>query len=451
MAPRNSELRAAMMAYVSAAMHVLAERIQCGARVIAVREEYWERQPGTDDFLRQERPQPMWDTLYSPAIQELRTLHEYGACAAAIDADPIVSLQLGILVGVGGIQSIYSAELVMARTVLRILAEQDRPGFQEDLFDREYSALEQAFYEDRVPAEIIAPLTGFSMEAERIELEENLAITPLTEEERARYAELGEFVTDTHASGVPRFAVRSNCRVPNLVGEHTPEQEEKTKAFIEEVWRFDAQLRDLELVLGAYKAGRYEMRRRDVSIHSWFQTDPGSSYAQMIPEGYALNEEEGGHLPAFWREVQSAGLEHKKRRYIGVALRRLRYAAGRERMEDRLVDLVVAAEALFPGVAGKPSSTELSYRLSTYAAGFLGENPEERWSIFERMREAYSLRSSIVHGITVDEGKVAQVVMDVEGFVRDGLRKAIGLAAASPGESGKLAEEKDLVFPPEVG
>ncbi|MDP9383129.1 MAG: HEPN domain-containing protein [Chloroflexota bacterium] len=451
MAPRNPELHTAMLAYVPAAMQVLAVRIQAGARVIAIREEYWERQPGTDDFLRQERARPLWDTLYSPAIEELRSLREYGECAAAIERDPTVACQLGILVGVGGIQSTYLAELVMARTVIRILSDLGRPGFEEGPFDREYAALEQAFYEDSAPAEIVAPLTGFSIEAERIELDEDLAIVPLTEEDRARYAELGEFVTDTHASGVPRFAVRSDCRAPKLVGERTPEQEEKARAFVEEVWRFDARLRDLELVLGSYKTGRYEMRRRDVRIHSWFPTNPGLFYAQMLPQGYGLNEQEAADLPAFWREVQNAGIEHKKRGYLGVALRRLRYAAGRERMEDRLVDLVVAAEALFPGVVGKPSSAELSYRLAMYVAGFLGKDQEERRSIFERMREAYRLRSEIVHGVVVDEGRVAQVVTDVEGFVREGLKKAVGLAAASPGGSGKLAEEKDLTFPSEIG
>lgn len=451
MAPRNPELRAAMQAYVSKAMRLLAEHIQAGVRAIAISEGYWQRQSGTDDFVSQERPRLLWNTLYGTAIEELRAMREYGECTAAIEADPIISPQLGILVGVGGIQSTYSAELLMASTVLRVLSELGRPGFEAGLFDREYAALEQAFYEDSAPAEIIAPLTGFSMEAERIELDENLVIAPLTEEERTRYAEFGEFVTDTHASGVPRFAVRSSCKVPKLIGERTPEQDEKAKAFMDEIWRFDARLHDLELALGAYKAGRYEMPRRDVRIHSWFPTDPGSSYAQMLPEGYVLSEREAADLPGFWREVRNSRLELNKRGYIGVSLRRLRYAAGRERLEDRLVDLVVAAEALFPGVVGKPSSAELSYRLSIYVAGFLGNNQEERSSIFERMREAYELRSKIVHGVVVDEGKVAQVVTDVESFVREGLKKAIGLAAASPGRSGKLAEEKDLVFPSEIG
>ncbi len=167
----------------------------------------------------------------------------------------------------------------------------------------------------------------------------------------------------------------------------------------------------------------------------------------ILPERYRLNQEEASGLLAFWRETRSSGLERKNRRYLGVAMRRLRYAIGRERLEDRLVDLVVAAEALFPGIVGKPSSTELSYRLSMYVAGLLGGNQEERRLIFARMRQAYALRSSIVHGDAVDERTVAQLVQDVERFVREGLRKAIKLASAAPGGGAKLIEEEDLTFP----
>ncbi len=445
---KNPELRAAMRTYVHEGMRILSERILAGDRVPALTEDVWEPREGDrDGFVRQQQHRPLWDMFAWPAIEHLRGLPEYAECVRAIEADAVISIQMGILVGVGGVQRTYSPESVMTQVLLRLVHERGQPTFDEELFEREYAAMEEAFHEDWAPVEILAPLTGFSMEAGRIDLDDGLSIEPIPEEDRVRYAELGEFVADVFASGVPRFTVRSSSRAPKLVGELTPEQQERHGAFLRDVSHFDERLRDLELALGAYKSGRYEMRRRDVRIRSWFPTDLGASYAGMLPEGYRLDEDEAGGLAAFWRETRSSGSERKNRRYLGVAIRRLRYAQTRERLEDRLVDLVIAAEALFPGIVGKPSSAELRYRLSMYVAGFLGSDREERRSIFERMRRAYDRRSSIVHGDAVDEGTVAQLVQDVEQFVREGLRKAIELAAAAPGGGAKLVEEEELAFP----
>lgn len=445
---KNPELRAAMRAYVHEGMRVLSGRISVEIPIPVLTEDSWE--PDEDDqdrFVRQQRHRPVWDIFVRAAIEQLRALPEYAACVRAIEADSAIASQMRILVGVGGLQRTYSPETVMMRVLLRLVDARGRPTFDEDLFEREYAAMEEAFREDWAPVDILAPLTGFSMEAERVDLDDGLAIEPIPDEDRVRYAELGEFVADVFASGVPRFAVRSSSRAPKLLGEPSPDPDERQRAFFQDVSLFEERLRDLELALGAYKSGRFEMRRRDVRIRSWFPTDLGASYAGILPQGYSLDPDEAGALTAFWRETRSSGSERKNRRYIGVAMRRLRYAQGRERLEDRLVDLVVAAEALFPGVVGNTSGTELSYRLSMYVAGFLGKDQEERRSIFERMREAYALRSKIVHGVVVDEGRVAQVVTDVEGFVREGLRKAIEMAAAKPGGGAKLIEEEELAFP----
>ncbi len=446
--PKNPGLHVAMRAYVHEAMRVLPGRLSAENPIPVLTEDLWEPDEGDQDrFVRQQRHRPLWDIFVRAAIEQLRALPEYAACVRAIEADSAISGQMGILVGVGGVQRTYSPETVMMHVLLRLVDAGGQPAFDEDLFEREYAAMEEAFREDWAPVEILAPLTGFSMEAERIDLDDGLSIEPIPDEDRVRYAELGEFVTDVFASGVPRFAVRSSSHAPKLLGELTPDQEEQHRAFVREASRFDERLRDLELALGAYKSGRFGIVRRDVRIRSWFPTDLGASYAGMLPEGYSLGADETQGLATFWREMRSSGFERKNRRYLGVAMRRLRYAQTRERLEDRLVDLVVAAEALFPGVVGNTSGTELSYRLSMYVAGFLGKDQEDRRSIFERMREAYGLRSKIVHGVVMDEGRVAQVVTDVEGFVREGLRKAIEIAAAKPDGGAKLIEEEELVFP----
>lgn len=81
--------------------------------------------------------------------------------------------------------------------------------------------------------------------------------------------------------------------------------------------------------------------------------------------------------------------------------------------ELRLILLVMAAEALF----SDDDRGELAYRLSTRMAGLHGDTSSERRRCFERAREAYNLRSRLLHGgiykrkgefLTVSSAKVQE-------------------------------------------
>lgn len=310
MGASNGQLRAAVRAYAAAALGALDRRVRAGARVPAVAEGYWDRQPETDDFLRQGRRAPLWQHLYGEALGELSALPEYRACAEAIGRDPTIAAQLGVPVGMPtGWRAPYTPENLMAAVVLGMLRRQGRPHYDEGHFEREYEAMWRAFSEDWAPAELVAPITGLGAATDRIELGKGLAITPLSDEERALYVDFGEFVTDGIASGVPRFAVRRALRAQKLVGEPTPELSGPQRALAEEVRRFDAQLGDLDLALRAFKPGRYELRRGRLRIESWFPTNSGSSSGVLLHGvGYTLDAVEAEELAGFWRKVQGAGL-----------------------------------------------------------------------------------------------------------------------------------------------
>lgn len=67
----------------------------------------------------------------------------------------------------------------------------------------------------------------------------------------------------------------------------------------------------------------------------------------------------------------------------------------------RISQYCTALECLFAS-----SNTELKHRLSERAAFFIGENPEERRSIYNSISNAYSIRSSVVHGDTINQKKL---------------------------------------------
>lgn len=77
-------------------------------------------------------------------------------------------------------------------------------------------------------------------------------------------------------------------------------------------------------------------------------------------------------------------------------LDRLNAAKRRKGAVDRSIELGVAAEALFLRYGGEDQS-ELSFRLATRAAWFLGSSRAEREQIFNCFRVLYEARSKAVH------------------------------------------------------
>ena len=123
---------------------------------------------------------------------------------------------------------------------------------------------------------------------------------------------------------------------------------------------------------------------------------------------------------------------------LGIALRRVRDAPLRLGLEDTLIDLVIAAEALFLTDAGKAEDRgELTYRLALRAAVFINDPPPRRGQVLRFFRGAYRARSAVVHGsqptrLRALDGSiatVADVVADLERLMRLALHQAVVILA----------------------
>ncbi|MGI8514433.1 MAG: hypothetical protein ACR2NT_04695 [Acidimicrobiia bacterium] len=79
---------------------------------------------------------------------------------------------------------------------------------------------------------------------------------------------------------------------------------------------------------------------------------------------------------------------------LEIPLRRLRQACLRTHPEDRLVDLMIAAEALFLSGELNESRFKLAVRSSS-STGVAGHSSS---AVFEFMKKAYRFRSKVVHG-----------------------------------------------------
>jgi hypothetical protein len=157
----------------------------------------------------------------------------------------------------------------------------------------------------------------------------------------------------------------------------------------------------------------------------------------------------------FWQSFQSAA--DKNRSFLDVAIRRFGYAHERQQAEDRTIDLMISAEALFLSDYNKDKYFgEIRYRLSLRAALFLSNEPESRRTVFRWMRDAYDLRSKLAHGGDLSGAKLPkrpdETILDIQEFVaaiqtyiRLALVKAIHLVN-DPSAPRNLVEWDDLVF-----
>ena len=121
--------------------------------------------------------------------------------------------------------------------------------------------------------------------------------------------------------------------------------------------------------------------------------------------------------------------------FLSTGTMRFNSSYERRDLADRLVDLVVALEALF----GDGESGSISYKVATRCAYWLYPQGEERLATFESLRKLYGMRNSVIHGgsnASPTEGQVDQL----EAMVRMSLVRFLDYRA----ETATTPHGKDL-------
>jgi hypothetical protein len=114
---------------------------------------------------------------------------------------------------------------------------------------------------------------------------------------------------------------------------------------------------------------------------------------------------------------------------VRLAVRRFEsvYTRGVRQREDRIVDELIALEAL----AG--SGTELRFRLAFRVSSLLASDDDERLMLFEAMKRYYAIRSKIVHGSDLQAAERALVDDDAE--LRDIVRRLVRAVISATGHT----------------
>jgi len=109
---------------------------------------------------------------------------------------------------------------------------------------------------------------------------------------------------------------------------------------------------------------------------------------------FELRSEDRDEFNSYWQKVNRS---RKRAPHLEASIGRFSLASimagDNTRWAHRFVDYVSSMEALLTEESG-----ELSFKLAMGMAALLGRSPEESQNVFDFMREAYAVRSKLVHG-----------------------------------------------------
>lgn len=397
----DSRLRDLLRRAVQASIQCLAPRTD---RPTSASRQRWVR---LDDgrFALQAEHSTIWNLPEATECSELMDLSEVRELERFAHQDSTVAPQLGQMVGtmLGG--SIYmTVEAILIRTIEASVGPDYPLTFDETKFADFYPRLQSGLFELDVLNEIVAPLYGVRRAPDRIDVDSHLAVGRLSDDEIASAIQFNLitslFGPMSPVVAVPTHAIRISYRTPKLV---------EDPGDIQAVFQQRATQRrtsppaveDALTLLRLYSSAAVGVLGQMHYIQWDFK--PGLmtvgfqpiSAVQMVTTEYVLNDDDREPLQRLWKAMSSPGAAKSKG--LQMALRRLSYGRDRPRPEDQLVDLMIAAEALFLSDTRKDRS-ELGYRLALRAAKFIESPDYGQREVFEMFRQAYSARSALVHG-----------------------------------------------------
>lgn len=367
---------------------------------------------------------------------KVHSLPEYSKCCDLLRSDPVIAAQIDQLVGTALTTTLRTLESWADSTLVALLGRNRSVQFSEDKFSEAYGALESQLYQMEVESKIIVPLTRFQSDAPELTLSRDLSISKLTPGEIRRLRRVG--LVHGHAfAPIPQFCIRRSMILKKVIGEALPQL---AQAQLQASIDAQAEAERVIWALRLFKSGTFA----HPGILSYSEAGAGLVYQHAATPiqghqfgSYALKGEELQPFADFWRKFCVP--EVTKQSYLDTAVRRFNYSSERTRPEDRLVDLVIAAEAMLLHDIGDPKYRgEIRYRFSVHAA-LLADEEDSGPDLFRLFRTAYDLRSSVVHGSQSPEPKdangakipIQQFVDAFEATLRRILRRTIILASTS--------------------
>jgi hypothetical protein len=309
----------------------------------------------------------------------------------------------------------------------KYLEEQGAFEFDEERFAMLYSQMDEYIDKKARVDRYYSPLHNFSSEQDNIEFEDHLRIRKLVGEDLKIFLQgelfnLYGFLPALELTSQEIFVIEAEV-------EH-PKGEPKSDATARLVFSKTAS------ILRLYKDGNFGFSViYSEPILSWNEGRTATMSAQtrmrFFGSRWKISKDEIPKLKEFWSRCSTLLRKVESLKFINRALKRFNSAIEEFELEDKLIDLVIALEALY-----LIEKDELGYRLSLRVSVLLQNDIEDVSYVRELVKKGYDLRSDVVHGKSVKRVKIRdqvitldKVVNDLEDIVRKSIRRLIALGS----------------------
>ena len=410
----NDAFHAKTKALVQSAIAVLISCIQKGEEIpLQISETYKVTGPGGWSVEYEDKPD--YDIFILHHEKEIEALPEFRLWMEAVSADPVVSRHIGHVVGTRhGMINRSAWEYVSDLVRAHVPAKSGGLAFDPETFERKYRDMEGLFYNDMIGFKLFSPLQNFESDAAVIDFGGGLKIKKITTQEleellnASKWSPLipsNEVITFRYSMEFTFETEKYFLSIPLSALEEGPE------------WEI---LGKLVTALRLFKVGAigYNMIRETPLIdtpHLFGGTRGGLGYRRYWGPKYSLKVEEVDAFKAFWK--QFGNIELGQRAPIGIAISRFNYAYERFGIEDKLIDYMIAFEALF---FKESERGEFRHKLAVRVARLLGPDYESRRTISKEMMDFYDKRSAVVHGDSPTFQ--AGLIEKVEEYLRESIK-----------------------------
>lgn len=447
----------AQKSYAIKAIEMLSETY-ADNNISIVQKNVWVK--SNNRYIMECKSNQAWDRILFGNRNILASVPEFKECSDIILRDEKLSKYVNNLVGTYTTKRRLRIDEFINPILLKILQKQKKCVFNLKIFQEEYQKLENELLSDYYEQTILVILNNFNCDKKIIQIDDEISIVKLKEEEIIRMLDFGMkpkeiFPGILHESEIDDFAISIKYKLPKIFED--PKQDNKLTNKKDQCACKHFEGKIIE-TLRIYQKGEVYLLDGITWNNGYFYQAESCSFSQNHgiywrgPAGYNLRGKDIKNFVQLYHKIINKKVSDKK--FLSIAIRHFKQSLDKQNHEDKIIDLITCAEALFLNELGGYQG-ELKYRLSERAAFFLSDKPKERIRLFNLIKNIYDVRSKIVHGSDNklklpkrpdgEEYEIRELSDLANDLIRQALKRFIDLSQ-KPDSPKYLVDWEKLIF-----
>lgn len=354
---------------------------------------------------------------------ELLQIPEYKDFLRISQTNPLLNKHLDKFIG-SSIRASWYSDVSIFIDLLRRAYDAETTSIVHDHLIAGLDKLHNFVSNDKIKAELIIPLYGLHLQEGHFQIDVHMSLTESAEE----LNKYDEYLQKQHPlkGDKPSAYLRMEYDISKSI--YTPDEPPNYRSpNADSDWKQKGDLEErADMALSALKAVLPGALAHGSMIHQYYDWNGhgGHVWTEITPLQFAdqdFGPKEFQTFVLFWQKLEGCATKHRQ---IRIAISRLRFATERQSEEDKTIDLLIAAEALFLSDTGQDKG-ELGNRIAVRIGKLIGKTNFEQREIYNNMKQIYGFRSALVHGAHPKVPKAFTSHVQLNSLVESYMRTAI--------------------------